>query len=108
MEYLLGDPRRLQIGDHADGYRESKGLITALSSCLAGDEMKSLEEAVVNFKQYKKVMPDWTPVERFDRMMWMRADRLRLLRAFSVERMSEAAKALRDQEERAFPGVEDS
>jgi len=107
LEYLLGDPRRLEVGDHADGHRESKALITALSSCLTGEELKSLEDVVVNFKQYKKIMPDWTPQDRFDRTMWTRAHRLRLLRAFVLERMSEGTRALRDQEERALPGVED-
>jgi hypothetical protein len=107
LEYLLGDPRRLEIGDHADGHRESKALIAALSSRLTGEELKPLEDAVVNFKQYKKIMPDWTPQDRFDRTMWTRAHRLRLLRAFVFERMSEATRALRDQEERALPGVED-
>jgi hypothetical protein len=107
LEYLLGDPRRLEIGDHADGHRESKALIAALSSRLTGEELKPLEDAVVNFKQYKKIMPDWTPQDRFDRTMWTRAHRLRLLRAFVFESMSEASRALRDQEERALPGVED-
>lgn len=107
LEYLLGDARRLEVGDHADGHRESKALIAALSSRLTGEELKPIEDAVVNFKQYKKIMPDWTPQDRFDRTMWTRAHRLRLLRAFVFERMSEAARALRDQEERALPGVED-
>ncbi len=106
LEYLLGDPPRLEVGDHADGHRESKALITVLSFCLTGEALKSLEDVVVNFKQYKKIMPGWTPQDRFDRTMWARADRLRLLRTFVLERMSEATRALRDQEERAFPGVD--
>jgi hypothetical protein len=107
LEYLLGDPRRLEIGDHEDRHRESKALIATLSSCLADEDMKFLEEAVINFKQYKKIMPGWTPQERFERTIWTRGHRLRLLRAFSLERMTEAARALRDQEERALPGVPD-
>ncbi|WP_139077066.1 hypothetical protein [Candidatus Nitrospira nitrificans] len=58
LEYLLGDPRRLEIGDHSDSHRESKALITQLSSRLSKAELKPLEEAVINFKQYKKIMPD--------------------------------------------------
>ena len=108
LEYLLGDPRRLEVGDHEDSHRESKALITQLSSRLSGEELKPLEEAVVNFKQYKKIMPDWTVKERFDRAMWTRAHRLRLLRAFRPGRASESLCALREQEERALPGVNDS
>ncbi len=107
LEYLLGDPRRLEIGDHADRHRESKALIAALSSSLADKDMRSLEEAIINFKQYKKVMPKWTPQERFERTIWTREHRLRLLRALPLERMTDAGRALRDQEERALPGVPD-
>lgn len=42
LEYLIGDPRRLEIGDHADSHRESTALITALSSCLTGEAIKPL------------------------------------------------------------------
>src|SRR6188472_2765316 len=66
LEYLLGDPRRLEVGDHEDSHRESKVLITQLSSRLSMAELKPLEEAVVNFKQYKKIMPDWTVKDRRD------------------------------------------
>ncbi len=107
LEYLLGDPRRLEVGDHSDSHRESKALITQLSSRLSGEELKLLEEAVVNFKQYKKIMPDWTVKDRRDRKMWTRAHRLKLLRAFRPASASDSLRALRDQEERALPGVDD-
>ncbi len=107
LEYLLGDPRRLEVGDHSDSHRESKALITQLSSRLSGAELKPLEEAVVNFKQYKKIMPDWTVKDRRDRKMWTRAHRLKLLRAFRSGSASDSLRALRDQEERALPGVDD-
>ncbi len=105
LEYLLGDPRRLEVGDYADSHRESKALISQLSARLSEAELKPLEEAVVNFKQYKKTMPDWTVKDRRDRKIWTREHRLRLLRAFRPGSASESLRALREQEERALPGV---
>ncbi len=105
LEYLLGDPRRLEVGDHSDSHRESKALLVELSAHLDSAELRRIEEAVVNFNQYKKIMPDWTAKDRFDRAMWTRAHRLRLLRAFRPDRASESLRALREQEERALPGV---
>ena len=107
LDYLLGDSRRLAIGDQADSHRESKALIAQLSSQLSEAELKPLEEAVINFNRYKRIMPEWSVENRRDRAIWTREHRLRLLRAFLPDRSSESLRAMREQEERALPGVND-
>ena len=44
---------------------------------------------------------------RFKRKRWNREHRLRLLRSFPEEYLSEKTTQLRDKEERALPGVPD-
>jgi nucleoside phosphorylase len=102
LEYLLGDPRRLVIGDLWDNYQETKRLIVAVCQHLAPASWMRLEEAVLAFTPYKRLLLEWSAEERFQHLKWARQDRLRLLRAFPQDCLSLKAKRLRAEEERAL------
>jgi hypothetical protein len=107
LEYLLGDPRRLVIGDHWDKFRETKRLIAAVCQRLSPANRIRLEETVLAFAPYKQVPPKRSAEERFERLNWIRQDRLRLLRAFPEDCLSTQAKRFKAEEERALPGTRD-
>lgn len=107
LDYLCADPRRLQIGDFSDHHRETKALIAAVCPHLSPGGAGQLEERVINFKREKTIKPEWTPQERFERSIWNRQHRLRLLRAFPAASLSGEGQELLEQEERAFPNVND-
>jgi hypothetical protein len=62
LDYLLGDSRRLALGDAWDRYRESIHLIQALCPHLSSNDLARLEEAVRTFTPYKRIMPEWARV----------------------------------------------
>ncbi len=107
LEYLLGDPRRLSIGDHWDTHRESGQLIGVLCPHLPPSGQMRLEEAIFAFTPYKEIVREGSAEERFQRLKWARQDRLRLLRAFPEGCLSEKAKRLKAEEERALPETND-
>lgn len=107
LEYLLGEDRRLIIGDREDRFRETKALITSLYPNLDTDQRRRLEEAVIRFKYYKAFYPSWTEEERDRRIGHTRESRLRLLRAFPESLMSPELKRLWKSEEEELPGVQD-
>ncbi len=107
LEYLLGDPKRLVIGDLWDNYRETKRLITAICQHLAAANQARLEEAVLAFTPYRHMLSKWSAEERFRHLKWARQDRLRLLRAFPQDCLSPTAKRFKAEEERALPGTHD-
>jgi hypothetical protein len=106
LDYLLGDSRRLALGDAWDHYRESIRLLQALCPYLSSNDLARLEEAVRRFTPYKRVMPEWSAEERLQHSKWARQDRLRLLRAVPEDRLSLEGRRLRAEEERAFPGAD--
>ncbi len=107
LEYLLGDPRRLCIGDHNDCHRYSKRMITNVFPNLGQSDRLLLEEAALSFKRYKKIVPEWGAEERRDRIIWNREHRLRLLKAFPLEYLSPRTRRVIEEEERALPGLSD-
>lgn len=108
LEYLLGDPRRLCLGDYNDGHSDTKQLIAAVFPHLNQSDRLRLEMAVLSFNRYKKVPTEWVVEDRRHRMQWNRQHRLRLLRAFPEEYLSRQARLARAEEERAFPGLTDN
>jgi hypothetical protein len=106
LNYLLGDSRRLAVGPYSDQHLESKMLITAAASTLPPEQLLHLERAVARFIEYPNV-PDDDTKTRWERRRWNREVRLRLMRAFPGERLSQAAKRQRDEEEIALPAVQD-
>ena len=107
LEYLIADPRRLVIGDFNDCHKESRSLITGVSPYLKKTELERLERAVLNWNKYHTVDETWTADDRRKRLKWNRGHRLRLLRAFPEDCLSEKTKRLRAEEERAFPRLHD-
>jgi hypothetical protein len=107
LEYLLGDPKRLVIGDLWDNYQETKRLITAICQYLTVASRARLEAAVLGFTPYKRVLLEWSAEERLQHLKWARQDRLRLLRAFPQDCLSPTAKRFKAEEERALPETHD-
>jgi len=62
---------------------------------------------VLNWNRYHSVDETWTADDRLNRLKWNRQHRLRLLRAFPEDCLSEKTKRLRMEEERAFPMLHD-
>jgi len=107
LEYLLGDPRRLCLGDYSDCHRDTKQLIAAAFPHLSQGDRLRLEEAVLSFNRYKTVVPEWDAEDRRRRIIWNRQHRLRLLRAFPEEYLSLRTRQVKAEEERAFPRLAD-
>jgi hypothetical protein len=107
LEYLLGDARRLILGDTWDEQRETMQLIMAVCPHLSPHDLIPLERAVLAFTPYKHMSPEWSANERWQRSQWARQDRLRLLRAFPESGLSIEGIRLRAEEERAFPEISD-
>lgn len=107
LEYLTADPRRLVIGDYNDCHKESRTLIAGVTPYLSRAEIERLEKTVINWNRYYGVDETWTAEDRRNRLKWNREHRLRLLRAFPENCLSEKARRLREEEERAFPLLRD-
>jgi hypothetical protein len=107
LEYLTADSRRLVIGDFNDCHKESRKLISAVTPHLDRLDLDKLEGNVFNWNRYYRVEASWTADDRRNHLKWNRKHRLRLLRAFPEDCLSEATKKLRTEEERAFPGLRD-
>ncbi|MCP4345374.1 MAG: ATP-binding protein [Desulfobacterales bacterium] len=106
-EYLTSDPRRLVIGDVSNCHCETVNLITIVAPHLSEDNLIKLEKTVLEWNRYYKREETWTPGERFERQKRIREHRLRLLRVFPEDYLSEETKRIREQEERAFPDLQD-
>jgi hypothetical protein len=107
LDYLTSDPRRLAVGDSFDCHKVSCRLIAAVVPHLDEKGRRKLENTVVNWGRYYTEDPHWSPEERFRRIKWNREHRLRLLRSFPEEYLSEKTRQLRNKEERALPDVPD-
>ena len=105
VEYLLEDPRRFAIGDMLNEHGETQGLISAAVPWMSPDEAFRLETAITGWSWYR-TNPGGEDVEtRRDRQKEMRTRRLRLLRVFPLEHLSDEGKQYVGEEERAFPGI---
>ncbi|WP_420722491.1 NACHT domain-containing protein [Hwanghaeella sp. LZ110] len=107
LEYLLGDPRRMIVGDMGNGHRDTQRVIRALVPHLTEDGSQRLEQAILSWSAYYRVMEDWTAKDRRDRIRWDREHRLRLLNSFPENRLTEATRRFRKEENRALFPVDD-
>lgn len=107
LDYLTSDPRRLVVGDSFDCHKASRRLLTSVVPHLDEKGLGKLENTVVNWNQYYREDPSWSAEDKFKRKRWNREHRLRLLRSFPEEYLSEKTTQLREQEERALPGIPD-
>lgn len=106
LAYVIADPRRLSLGGHDDQHRESRLLIAAIARQLSTEQLGPLERAVNRFEMYTGDASDDARL-RWERRKWNRSHRLRLLRAFPADRMTDHMKKQRDEEEIALPHTRD-
>ncbi|MCA9625639.1 MAG: ATP-binding protein [Myxococcales bacterium] len=98
LEYLLGDPRRLAVGDHHGRDRYTRRLVRALSVYLSPDQLLSLEEAIKTSRIYPDQKEETQDV-KLRRLYWESnlRHRLRLLSEIPTDLASEATrKEVRD------------
>lgn len=108
FNYLIADPRRLTLGSYSAIHKESIALIKAVSPLLDKANFALLETTLLNWRHYKDTAnTDDDASVRQRRLQWARQHRLRLLRALPIARRSPDMQRLVEEEERAFPGLED-
>lgn len=105
LDYLSGDTRRLTVGDFQDCHRESVALISSVAPFLDRSDLDVLEKIMLEWNKYYRTDETWTPEDRLKRLKWNREHRLRLLRAFPYECLSQSTQRIRNEEERAFPSL---
>jgi hypothetical protein len=106
LEFLCTDPRRLVLGPYSNIHRDSRKLIEALVPHLDDAGYARLEAAILNWRYYSNP-PDDEPQIRLRRLRTNREHRLRLLRALPRERLYPDTRKLVDEEERAFPDLQE-
>ena len=107
FDYLVADSRRLALGPYTDVHKESVALIEAICPLLDEASFARLETMLVDWRHYKgTARADDDASIRLQRLHWARQHRLRLLRAVPMSRRSVAFARLIEEEERAFPGLE--
>lgn len=104
LEYLLGDPRRLCLGDKfgGDRHKDTEQLITAVCPYLQSGDKVRLEQAIRAW-HYWTLEGDEPADFRFRCLQYNREHRLSLLQAFPKGCLSDDAKRLKEEEERALP-----
>ena len=107
LAYLLEDQRRFVLGDMSDAHRDSKALISAVAPALRHDDARRLENAIIEWQRYHEAPTGEDTKSRFERRKWNREHRLRLLRAFPVDRLSPEGQRHLREEERALPDTRD-
>jgi len=108
FDYLVADSRRLVLGPYSDVHKESIALIEATSPLIDKARLALLEETLIDWHYYTDSAPaDDDASVRHRRLQWARQHRLRLLRAVPIAQRSPDLQRLVNEEERAFPGLED-
>ena len=107
LAYLLEDQRRFVLGDMFDDHRDSKALISAVAPALRHDDACRLENAISEWQRFHKAPTGEDAKSRFERRKRNREHRLRLFRAFPVDRLSPEGQRHLDEEERALPDTRD-
>ncbi len=108
FNYLVTDARRLVLGPYSDVHKESIALIEAISPLLDKASLALLEKTLIDWHYYKDSTPaDDDASVRYRRHQWARQHRLRLFRAVPIAQRSPGLQRLVDEEERAFPGLEE-
>jgi hypothetical protein len=107
FDYLVSDSRRLVLGPYTDVHKESIALIAVTSPFLDKASLARLEAMLVDWHYHSdSVQADDDASVRHRRLQWARQHRLRLLRAVPIAQRSPHLQRLVDEEERAFPALE--
>lgn len=103
LAYLLGDPRRLSIGNHSDSHLFSNRLITALATNLPPPKREELQELLLATDVY---LPDngLDVQDRQRAIKWRRQHTIQLLNAIPEGVRSEGIQRRLEEERRAFAG----
>lgn len=104
LDYLLGDSRRLNLGNMRNSYKETKELVLAVCPHLQPQNIARIEQAIRTYNHYP-IESERSADLRFRFLQYNRQHRLKLLLAFPEEYLSVEAKRWRDEERRAFPLV---
>ncbi len=107
FEFLMEDKRRLILGGYQDKHSDTKVIITLLVPKIDRESLIKIETALCGFNMYKESWHDDEPNIRLNRFKYNRQHRLRLLRSFPLEYMSDKTRRLLAEEERAFPNMDD-
>lgn len=105
FNYITSDSRRLAIGGISDVHKQTVVLISSVFSYLSVEQRNTLEKKILEWNKYSETCLRDEATDRRDINKWTRQHRLRLLRAIPVEYLSRTAKKIFDEEERAFPGL---
>ena len=103
LRYLLEDPRRFALGDMHNEHGDTQALISAVVPSLKSDDALRLEMEIREWAWYRRAPDHEDAAFRFKRRKHTRERRLRLLRAFPIERLSPSGQKYLEQEERALP-----
>jgi hypothetical protein len=108
LNYLLEDPRRLNIDSFQEDERYTKLIIRAVTPFLSDAEVLRLERAILAASQYRSDLVEPDPTTRFERLKWDRTFRLRLLLQCPQDRLSKPTQDLiRMELESNFPAFKD-
>jgi hypothetical protein len=104
LNYLLGDSRRLSLGDFKNAHKETKQLIVAVVPHLQQQDQISIEQLIKTYNYYHNNRELSTDL-RLSFLKTNRQHRLKLILVFPEKYLSVEAKRWRDEEMRAFPWV---
>lgn len=102
LDYLIGDPRRLRLGDHQDPRSATIGLMTAATPHLGEPELRRL----VSFIRTTLAPKDLAMFgsRRLETSKWQREDTLRIIEAVPVSARPRWLSRWIEEEDRALPG----
>ena len=89
FEFLIGDSRRLILGGHQDYHSDTSDLIKLVVPKLDKDKAHKLETVICQFNMYKDSWQEDSSSIKLDRIKYNRQHRLRILKSFPIEYMSE-------------------
>lgn len=101
LDYLLGDPRRLALGDYSDAHADTCRLIASVASHLDDAGLDRLVRAVLGWRRHADE-PDDDARSRRETWRWNRECRRRLLAAIPAEHRPPEIARLLEEEGRAL------
>lgn len=102
LRFLTFDPRRMVLEtDLSEHFSETEELIKACVTYLNEEQVRQLEEFILEWKAYKE-FPNDDIKTRFERKKRDRLMRLNLLKAFPLDKLSTKGQLLVSKEERVF------
>lgn len=104
LDYLLKDPRRLAIGSRSDQHARTRALISSTAPHWEAGSALAVENAIRAWDM-STIDQTMDAPQRWDARKWNRQHRLRLLRAFPANCLSEEGQRQLREEERALPGT---